>query len=409
MPTDDSLILTINTGSSSLKGAVYPVTAGADSASAGPMDDAPPLVTFFAEQTAKATWQLRVRGPAGEDLSPADQALQDFGAALAGMCLWLRRNGQLDKIRAVGHRVVHGGPKHFEPAPIDAQLIADLQACVPLAPNHLPRAIASIQGIQALLGETPQFACFDTGFHRTLPPRARLLPLPRALADEGVVRYGFHGLSYEYIVEQLRALDPARVGGRAVIAHLGNGASMAAVDCGVGIDTSMGFTPTGGLVMGTRTGDLDPGALVYLLQARGHNAATIAKLVNHESGLLGVSGTSADMRELLATSASDSRAAEAVELFCYQARKFIGGYAAALGGLNTLVFTAGIGENSAEVRRRICEGLNFLGLQLDEECNARGADVISTSDSQATVRVIKTDEDRMIARHTRRLLENKRS
>lgn len=400
MPTDDGLILTINTGSSSLKAAVYPLSPSHNS-------DAPPVVTFFAEQTAPATWRLRVRGPDGEDLSPADQALKDFGAALAGMCLWLTRNGQLERIRAIGHRIVHGGPKHLEPTPIDAQLIADLQACVPLAPNHLPRAIASIQGMQQLLSGRPQFACFDTGFHRTLPPRARLLPLPRTLADDGVVRYGFHGLSYEYIVEQLSALDPSHVGGRAVIAHLGNGASMAAVERGVGIDTSMGFTPTGGLVMSTRTGDLDPGTLVYLLQARGYTSETIAKLVNHESGLLGVSGTSADMRELLASSATDPRAAEAVELFCYQARKFIGAYAAALGGLDTLVFTAGIGENSAAVRQRICDGLDFLGLKLDDERNQQGASVISTDNSRVTVRVIKTDEDLMIARHTRRLLATK--
>jgi acetate kinase len=406
---DDGLILTINTGSSSLKGGVYPLADASAPVTVTLVRDAPPIVNFFAEQTAPATWRLRVRGAGGVDLSPADQALKDFGAALSGMCLWLKRNGQLERIRAVGHRIVHGGPKHLAPGPIDAQLMADLQACVPLAPNHLPRAIATIQGIQLLLPDPPQFACFDTGFHRTLPPRAKLLPLPRALAEAGVVRYGFHGLSYEYIVEQLRALDPAHVGGRAVIAHLGNGASMAAVERGVGIDTSMGFTPTGGLVMSTRTGDLDPGALVYLLQARGYTAETLAKLVNHESGLLGVSGASADMRELLSRSAADPRAAEAVELFCYQARKFIGAYAAALGGLETLVFTAGIGENSAAVRGRICDGLAFLGVTLDDERNQRGADVISTDQSRVTVRVIKTDEDLMIARHTRRLLATKGS
>ena len=399
MPTDDGLLLTINTGSSSLKGAVYPLVVTS-------VADLPPVVNFFAEQTAPATWRLRVRGPGG-DLSPADQALQDFGSALSGMCLWLQREGQLERIRAIGHRIVHGGPKHLTPAPIDAQLITDLEGCVPLAPNHLPRAIATIRGMQQILPGLPQFACFDTGFHRTLPTRAKLLPLPRAITDAGVVRYGFHGLSYEYIVEQLRAIDPAHAGGRAVIAHLGNGASMAAVEGGVGVDTSMGFTPTGGLVMSTRAGDLDPGAIVYLLQARGYTADTLAKLLNHESGLLGVSSTSADMRELLARSATDARAAEAVELFCYQAKKFLGAYAAVLGGLDTLVFTAGIGENSAAVRQQICNGLDFLGLTLDDERNQRGAGVISTDNSRVTVRVIRTDEDLMIARHTRRMLAMK--
>jgi acetate kinase len=393
VPTDDGNILTINTGSSSLKAAVYSLA-----------DDDRPEVTFLLGRIGGATSQLRIRDFAGADLANSAEPIADYLAALAHVLDWLESNGQLASIRALGHRLVHGGPKHLAPQAIDAALVADLKECVPLAPNHLPQAIDAIQGTQAALVGRPQFACFDTGFHRTLPPRARLLPLPRALLDAGVVRYGFHGLSYEYIVERLRVLDPAQAGGRAVIAHLGNGASMAAVDRGVGVDTSMGFTPTGGLVMGTRTGDLDPGALVYLLQSRGFTAQTIARLVNHEAGMLGVSGSSADMRDLLSRSATETRAAEAVELFCYQARKFIGAYAAALAGLDTVVFTAGIGENSAPVRQRICHGLDFLGLTLDAERNRQDADVISTDESRVIVRVIKTDEDLMIARHTRRLL-----
>jgi len=398
MPTEADRLLTINTGSSSLKAAIYPLG-----------QDAPPVVTFAADRIGGAAGRLRVRDGAGAVLLDSADRLADFPAALTHVLDWLARSGHLAAIRAVGHRVVHGGPKHRTPQPIDAQLIADLEVCVPLAPNHLPQAIAAIRASQAALAACPQFACFDTGFHRTLPPRARLLAIPRALSDAGVTRYGFHGLSYEYIVDQLRTLDPAQIGGRAVIAHLGNGASMAAVERGVGIDTSMGFTPTGGLVMGTRTGDLDPGVLVYLLASQGLTVPALANMLNHESGMLGVSATSSDMRDLLTRGETDTRAAEAVELFCYHACKFVGAYAAALGGLDTLVFTAGIGENSAPVRRQICTRLDFLGLTLDDGRNERGAAVISADKSRVIVRVIKTDEDLMIARHTRRMLATKGS
>jgi acetate kinase len=237
-----------------------------------------------------------------------------------------------------------------------------------------------------------------------MPRVARLFALPRHFADEGVLRYGFHGLSYEYVMGELRALDPEAATGRVVIAHLGNGASMVAVRGGVGVDTTMGFTPTGGLVMGTRSGDLDPGVLLYLLEERGLSPPEIGELINRRAGLLGVSETSADMRDLFGREADDPRAAEAISLFCYGAKKFLGALVAALGGLDTLVFTGGIGEHAAPVRWRVCEGLEFLGIRLDPDRNAEHSSIISRGGDPVTVRVIPTDENLMVARHTRRLI-----
>jgi acetate kinase len=247
-------------------------------------------------------------------------------------------------------------------------------------------------------------ATFDTAFHSRMPRVARLFALPRQLADEGVLRYGFHGLSYEYVMGRLRDLDPEAASSRILIAHLGNGASMVGVRGGVGVDTTMGFTPTGGLVMGTRSGDLDPGVLLYMLEERGLSPPEIGELINRRAGLLGVSETSADMRDLLSREANDPRADEAISLFCYQAKKFLGALAAALGGFDTLIFTGGIGEHAAAVRWRICEGLEFLGLRPDGSRNAESAAIVSLDDAPVTVRVIPTDENLMIARHTRRLV-----
>jgi acetate kinase len=254
------------------------------------------------------------------------------------------------------------------------------------------------------LPRLPQVACFDTAFHRTMPRVARLLPIPRRYAAQGVERYGFHGLSYAYLMEELGRLDTAAAKGRVILAHLGNGASLAAVRGGKSIDTSMGFTPTGGLVMSTRTGDLDPGLVYYLARARRMTATRFQQMVSKESGLLGVSETSSDVRDLLAHEARDVRAAEAVQLFCYQARKWIGAFAAALGGLDTLVFSAGIGENAPLIRQRICRGLNFLGIELSPKRNAQNAALISRDGGRVKVRVIRTDEDLMIARSVMRVL-----
>jgi acetate kinase len=302
---------------------------------------------------------------------------------------------------AVGHRIVHGGPDHMAPERVTPALLADLHALVPFAPLHLPAALACIDELGARFAGVPQVACFDTAFHRTMPAVSRRLPLPRALADKGIRRYGFHGLSCEYVVSAVGAATL----GRAVIAHLGNGCSLTAVRDGASIDTTMGFTPAGGVMMGTRSGDLDPGVLVHLLAHEGYDAAALARLVEHESGLLGVSGASPDMQTLLELRAERPAAAEAVELFCHQVRKLIGALAAVLGGLDTLVFTGGIGEHAAPVRWEVCHGLEHLGIRLDPERNARHAATAGVDGSACTVRIVPTDEALVIARHTRRVLE----
>jgi acetate kinase len=278
--------------------------------------------------------------------------------------------------------------------------MATLRRLVAFAPLHMPSEIQGIEAVAARFPDLPQVACFDTAFHRRMPELAQHFPLPRFLWDEGVRRYGFHGLSYEYIVETLGTA--AR--GRTIIAHLGNGASMAAVRDRQPLDTTMGFTPTGGFMMGTRSGDLDPGIMLYLINEKRYDARQLEQLVNHEAGLLGVSATSPDMKTLLEKRDSDPHAAQAVDLFCYQLRKHIGALTAVLGGLDTLVFTGGIGERAAPVRWDVCRGLEYLGIHLDPQRNAVHADPISAPHSSCTVRVIPTNEDLMIARHTRTLI-----
>jgi acetate kinase len=284
-------------------------------------------------------------------------------------------------------------------------LLDELHRIRPYDPDHLPREIELIEAFRQRFPNLPQLACFDTAFHQTMPRVAKLLPLPRRFDAKGVQRYGFHGLSYAYLMEELARLgDPAATTGRVILAHLGNGASLAAVRDGKSIDTSMGFTPTAGLPMSTRSGDLDPGLAPYLARTEHITTKQYYEMVNHESGLLGVSEISSDMRDLLAKETDDVRAAEAVALFCYQAKKWSGAFAAALGGLDTLVFSAGIGENCPSIRARICDGLGFLGIGLNEARNAQNAAVISADASRATVRVIRTDEELMIARSVCRVL-----
>jgi acetate kinase len=353
------------------------------------------------ERIGLADGRLWVKSGSGETRTDIAGDFPDPGAAARAALGALKTLG-LPRSDAAGHRLVHGGPDHSAPERVDAQLIAALRALVPFAPLHLPAQIDIIEAVATQRPDLPQVVCFDTAFHHRMPDVARRLPLPRAIWDAGIRRYGFHGLSYEYIVDTLGA--SAR--GRTIIAHLGNGASMAAVRDGQPLDTTMGFTPTGGFMMGTRSGDLDPGVLLYLMLHKGYDAAAIERLVNHEAGLLGVSGISADMQTLLEQRAHAPHAAEAVELFCYQVRKHIGQLAAALGGLDTLVFTGGIGEHAAPVRWEICTGLAHLGTRLDPERNNEHAPVISAPGSPCTVRVIATDEDLMIARHTHRLLKS---
>jgi acetate kinase len=303
---------------------------------------------------------------------------------------------------AIGHRVVHG-MLHTQPERVTPALLEELRRITPYDPEHLPREIALMEALQQRFPNVPQVACFDTAFHRHMPAVATLLPIPRRYAAKGVRRYGFHGLSYTFLLGELERLgDPAAVRGRVILAHLGSGASLAAVLDGRGIDTSMGFTPAAGLMMGTRSGDLDPGLMSYLALSESMTAAQFQTMVNHESGLIGVSESSADVRDLLEREAADARAREAIDMFCYQAKKWIGAFAAALGGVDTLVFAGGIGENSAPVRRRICDGLQFLGIEIDDALNQRHAARISTG--AVAVRVIRTDEESVIADLTRRVL-----
>ncbi|TPE61736.1 acetate/propionate family kinase [Sandaracinobacter neustonicus] len=302
----------------------------------------------------------------------------------------------------VGHRVVHGGANHAEPVRVTQALLTELARYNPLAPLHQPHNLSAIHAVAALRPGIAQVAVFDTAFHQTQPPVATRIALPRHIIDEGVRRYGFHGISYEYVAQQLGGLDPALLGGRVIAAHLGNGASLCAMQAGRSIDTTMGFTALDGLVMGSRCGNIDPGVLLYLFQQDGMDAARVENLLYRESGLLGVSGLSSDMRTLFDSDAPAAK--EAIELFVYRVARESGALIASLGGLDGIVFTAGIGENSPEIRSLICARLSFLGIELDEAANRANAAVISTPASRIAVRVIPTDEERMIALHTDALL-----
>ena len=323
----------------------------------------------------------------------------DHTAAVGALMDWIEEHSGPDALAAVGHRVVHGGPKYSRPERITAEMLEELHRLSPLDPEHLPEEIQLVEAFQRRFPGLAQVACFDTAFHHDLPRVARLLAIPRRYEAQGVRRYGFHGLSYAFLMEELARLAGSQAArGRVILAHLGNGASLAAVREGKSVDTSMSFTPTAGVPMSTRSGDLDPGLLWYLARTEGLDAEGFNEMVNSQSGLLGVSETSSDMRDLLDLEMRDVRAAEAVALFCYQVKKWIGAFAAALGGLDTLVFAGGIGENAPTVRARICHGLGFLGIKLEEKRNAANEGVISAAASRATVRVIHTDEERMIAR-----------
>jgi acetate kinase len=326
----------------------------------------------------------------------------DLEDALGLIVEWCRAHLGGRRLVAVGHRIVHGGLRFAAPVRIDDEVLAELDRLVPLAPLHQPHNLAAVRAVARQAPDLPQVACFDTAFHRTQPVVAQRFGLPRRFTDEGVQRYGFHGLSYEYVAAVLRRVDAAAGAGRTVVAHLGNGASLCALRNGRSVATTMGFTPADGLVMGTRTGSLDPGVLLYLMTRHGMDTPALEKLIYHESGLLGVSGVSRDIRELIVN--GDARAAEAVDLFVYRIGREIGSLAAALGGLDALVFTGGIGENSAPIRERVCTAAAWLGVRLDEEANRRGGPAINRPSSRIAVWVIPTDEERMIADHTRRVL-----
>lgn len=385
-------VLSINGGSSSIRFAIHGLGAAPRCLLKGKIDrlgSRRPVMTV---------------GIAGEKAGPSPRLPTGTRAATTRFLLdWLEVQPVFASVVAVGHRVVHG-LSHAGPERITGPLLAELRRLPCWDPAHRPGELALIDAFRRRHPRLLQVACFDTAFHRTMPPLARWLPIPRRYASQGVHRYGFHGLSYAYLMEQLRRLDPAAARGRVILAHLGNGASLAAVRDGKSIDTSMGFTPASGLVMGTRSGDLDPGLLPFLARREKMSPARLDRMVNDESGLLGLSGTSADVRALLAREARDPRAAAAIALFCYQAKKWIGAFAAALGGLDTLIFAGGIGENAPVIRARICAGLGFLGLKLSRPHNADNAARISTPASRVTVRVIPTDEECMIARSVSRTL-----
>ena len=387
---DPASVLAVNAGSSSIRFALY--------------DLAKPLLRRLRgkiERIGLSGTRLTVDDSTGTRTQSRAIEARNHGGAASALVDWLEEAGHVSAVKAVGHRLVHG-MKHSEPELVTPKLIAELYRITSYAPEHLPREIGLIEAFRHRHPKLPQVACFDTSFHRTMPRVAKLLPLPRRHAHKGVERYGFHGLSFAYLMEELGRLDPAAAKGRVILAHLGNGASLAAVRDGKSIDTSMGFTPTAGLVMSTRAGDLDPGLVYYLARTQRMTAAQFQNMVNHESGLLGVSGTSSDVRDLLAREANDARAADALTLFCYQAKKWLGSFAAALGGLDTLVFAGGIGENAPVIRTRICDGLGFLGIELNQKRNAKNSLLISPNAGRVKVRVIPTDEELMIARSVAR-------
>jgi acetate kinase len=381
-------ILCINSGSSSIKFALYQLH-----------DAEEMLVQGAVERIGLQGGWLWLKDDRGTRFVDRHAGFPDHNTALEAVVKTME-DQQCPSPHALGHRVVHGGTEHASPEIVTPELIHTLRRLIPLAPLHLPAEIRAIEAAGIHYPGLKQVACFDTAFHSTMPERARRLPLPRNLWHEGVRRYGFHGLSYEYIVSVLRE----DVRGRVIIAHLGNGASMAAVKDGRPLDTTMGFSPMGGLMMGTRSGDLDPGILVYLMDEKGYNARQLERLLEGLAGLVGVSGISPDMKTLLDQQSTEPHAALAIEMFCYHARKAVGALAAVLGGLDTLVFTGGIGERAAPVRRDICMDLEYLGIRLDPIKNDRHAPVISQAESPCTVRVIPTNEDLIIARHTRAVL-----
>jgi acetate kinase len=386
-------VLTINGGSSSLKFAVFAATGSLDR-----------VLTGRVERVGHDESRLVVGEAAGGRREDRAVVAPDQAAAAGLVIERVERGPGLAAIAAVGHRIVHGGERFVEPGVVTPEMLDQLRRISPLDPEHLPGEVALIEAIGEAIPGVPQVACFDTAFHRSMPRPAQIVPIPRRYWGLGIRRYGFHGLSYDYLMEELaRVAGPAEARGRVVLAHLGSGASLAAVREGRCLDTTMGFTPASGLVMGTRCGDLDPGLAAFLARAEGMTPERFQRMVNQESGLLGVSETSGDVRDLLARRESDIRAAEAIDLFCYRLKTGIGALAAVLGGLDTLVFSGGVGENSAEVRRRASEGLEFLGIALDDGRNASGGPVISTDASPTRVRVIRTDEESMIVRDVMRL------
>jgi len=397
-----SVLLVLNAGSSSLKFAGF-------AAAGGPGDSAPRLLFRGLVEGINGIPQLMIRDASGVVLAERrwpHGARLSHGQGFDALREWLDVHLQGQPVTAVGHRVVHGGGRFDSPVRVDADVLRELESLVPLAPLHQPHNLAIIRAISDREPGLPQVACFDTAFHRTLPMVAQRLALPRELYAEGIRRYGFHGLSYEFIARRLREIDPAVAAGRVVVAHLGAGASLCALDNGRSVETTMGFTALDGLVMGTRCGAIDPGVLLYLLEQKHMTPAELSHLLYFDSGLLGVSGISSDLRQLSAS--SEPAAREAIELFVYRATRELAAMVAALGGLDGLVFTGGIGENNAAMRQALCSQARFLRLDLDAQANGSQGTVISSPASAAKVFVLPTDEEQMIALHARAVLNGEK-
>jgi acetate kinase len=386
--SNNTYIVTANAGSSSIKLALFTAVHHPEK-----------VLEAAIENIGQPS--ARLVTPEGTELV----AVADHSDAARLLTDWLSTQAEVASIVAVGHRIVHGGPDYYQPVTATGEVLIALQELAAFDPAHLPVELELVAIFQDILPQARQVLCFDTAFHHDLPLRSRLLPIPRHFESEGVRRYGFHGLSYAYVLEELRRVEGETAAhGKIIIAHLGSGASLAALQDAKPIDTTMGMTPASGIPMSTRAGDLDPGLALYLAHTQGYDAERFNHMVTFESGLLGISGTTADMEELLEAEAEDERAKDAVEVFCYQAKKSIGSFAAALGGLNTLVFTGGMGENAPKIRARICEGLEFLGVTIDGVRNQEGARLISSDNGSVGVHVIHTDEAATIARQTARLM-----
>lgn len=387
---DNAHILTINAGSSSVKCSVFRVA------------DMSEVMRTSVENIGQPTSRITINEATRAIVVPTHAVAAEL------LIKAITKEIALDAIQAVGHRVVHGGPDYYKPQRVTPRVMSNLKALIPFDPEHLPAQLMLIKELSGQLPRVLQVACFDTGFHHDLPVLAKTLPIPRRLAAEGVRRYGFHGLSYEFILTELRRVEgDTAANGRVVIAHLGSGVSLASLKGGKPVDTTMGMTPASGVPMSTRSGDLDPGLVLYLQKMQGYNIDTFNRMVNFESGLLGISETTADMEKLLEIESHDQRAKEAVDIFCYQVKKSIAALAATIGGLDTLVFTGGMGENAPKIRERICEGLEFLGIEIDHTQNGQSARLISSSASRAGVHVIHTNEAQTIARQTSEIISSK--
>jgi acetate kinase len=393
--TSEEFVLTVNAGSSSIKFAFFQLS------------ELVRTIDGCIEGVGLPKGHFTVKGLNEADHFSQPAVVPDHSAAIILLMNWIKDRPERRRLKAVGHRVVHGGKKFWEPTLITNDTMTDLRKLCSFDPEHLPEELQLIEAVRKTFPDSPQIACFDTAFHHDMPRVAQVLPIPRRYEERGVRRYGFHGLSYTYLMQELEQVAGMKVAnGRVILAHLGSGASMAAVLEGRSVDTTMSFTPASGLMMSTRSGDIDPGLVSFLSRSENMTASRFDQIVNHESGLLGVSEVSPDMKELLLLESKDVRAREAVSLFCYQAKKGIGAYAAVLGGLDTLIFSGGIGGNSPAVRARICGELGFLGIELNGARNSENSGVISRDGSRVTVRVIRTNEEQIIAQSVIKMTGN---